>query len=972
MRAASTASSALGWLCTEWVEHQRSNSLHRENLALAVRIHEAQALAKQDYHRVLTRAANDQHSRETLQRRYQHEEIIDLERRVATRENIRDDWRQLSGKAETVLIMNTLVLAVAFAMLIEGHLPDSAPLTMPATSVAYYSAIGCSVCLLMCSVRFAMELRIRVGCTIVDEMGEAIHRTTENDSNFRSDPVYLRCNRPKVTVPACDDRLRQESTWPLTRQLGTTSRKDTQKSKVKAGRMVRSKAPRRYSAGGAPVQKLRNSGYEDLSWVQSDKTGFSMHSALRQLAGPFADQLPEMPAVPAIGQACEDEKSGFSDECGNTAPSTTHHTSRSDRPKLRKTPSFPDLCDSYPSEASSAAAGCGPSAPNVTTPWASCVEEGIATDTGDADSGDESTGESVESVVGSAGESGAESDLESAADISAPKLSTCGTACSGKRSFRRATSKDSLNFLMKNRGADAQEELYQVVVGMRLEQNESDQATLKTLQTQRCQPWGQASQQLLFSGCFMLLNASSLLVFGRYYMPSIPLGTEVPLAAPLAAWGFATPCAITGLMLLYLQALLNGARHRHRSIRDTRRRRQRSRHRAAGINAQTLGSATVTSEPSSSFEANSSTSVPLDEQADRDALCVAHAVMISVCVSFLAFVSASALVAHLSPHEQHVQSTLSKQLEQLTVSSLPNAEGRAWPDFWAPTRATWLSQQDSLVLAGNGQIVEVVLAPCNKGKVGGECIHPVRFHRTLDILEEIGAVCAADGTRKTAWVIRDKSLQMHASGISPSGALATGVQQVVMQRNTTLSANKMQGQKVVGCLATGSGAVEVMLAGGDDLQVLTTVEMNLQDCAESKHNQDNCWPKIRRKWRSQWLLADKLVAATLQSLSSGRPPSSTTHPRIDIIGGADWPARGLVLLLTIHPNTEEDSKRQMLALLSTAGHALRCSVLPVSSHSSSGGIWATFAVDVGSRRLFLVSAGPEPEVAEVQLTDWNP
>lgn len=200
------AAQALTWLSREWLEHQRSNHLHRESLAQALRVHEAEQLAQQEYHRVSVHSANDQHAREVLQSRYQHEEDIDNERRVATRENIRADWRKLSDHAETFLIVNALALAVAFSMLIEGNLPESSTWTLPVTTVAYFCAVSSSLCLLISSIRFAVVLRFRVGCTIVNEMREAIARTTHLDDGFRRHSAYLRCNRPETTVPACDAR----------------------------------------------------------------------------------------------------------------------------------------------------------------------------------------------------------------------------------------------------------------------------------------------------------------------------------------------------------------------------------------------------------------------------------------------------------------------------------------------------------------------------------------------------------------------------------------------------------------------------------------------------------------------------------------------------------------------------------------------------------------------------------------------
>ena len=59
---------------------------------------------------------NSHHARELMQSRVQHEEDIDLAKRVAVRENLRDEWGQLTDKAETVLIVNTLMLGVSWTV----------------------------------------------------------------------------------------------------------------------------------------------------------------------------------------------------------------------------------------------------------------------------------------------------------------------------------------------------------------------------------------------------------------------------------------------------------------------------------------------------------------------------------------------------------------------------------------------------------------------------------------------------------------------------------------------------------------------------------------------------------------------------------------------------------------------------------------------------------------------------------------
>ena len=59
--------------------------------------------------------ADDLAARALMQSKVLHEEQLDVAKRTSFRENLRDEWEQLSTKAETVLIVNTLMLGIAFA-----------------------------------------------------------------------------------------------------------------------------------------------------------------------------------------------------------------------------------------------------------------------------------------------------------------------------------------------------------------------------------------------------------------------------------------------------------------------------------------------------------------------------------------------------------------------------------------------------------------------------------------------------------------------------------------------------------------------------------------------------------------------------------------------------------------------------------------------------------------------------------------
>eukprot|EP00398_MALV-I-01_sp_L67-1_P000045 gene45-815_t len=205
-------------LGTEINEHKRANHLHREQIAQGLRIHEQEAQAAKAYHRVEIRQANYQHARELLQSQLQHLEMIDLEKRVALRENMRDEWAQITDSAETVLIVNTLMLGVACAMLIEGDLPEFIATAHPWVPVLYYSLLSMAIWLLVASVRFAMVLRFRVGAIVVKEMRTSIVTGRNNDRCFHTSDTYIRSNMPLEVVPACDHPFSRTYTQPITRR----------------------------------------------------------------------------------------------------------------------------------------------------------------------------------------------------------------------------------------------------------------------------------------------------------------------------------------------------------------------------------------------------------------------------------------------------------------------------------------------------------------------------------------------------------------------------------------------------------------------------------------------------------------------------------------------------------------------------------------------------------------------------------
>lgn len=266
---------SVGWMLgLEYNQNQRSNHLHKENLAQILRIHEAETYAAMEYHRVAMKMAYEQHEKGILQARIMHEEDMDLEKRIAVRENLRDEWTQLTERAGTVLIVNTLVLGVAFGMLVDGPLPESITLTHHTLVVAYFCLLSSAINLLLCSVRFAMLLRFRIGLIIVAKMKDAIKASTTLDKQFRENALYKKINNPAVTKPVCDDEERKSFVQPLTAQMGLTH-----ETKQKG-------ADDKEQDHLAFVIDMPSSEYRDLHWL-SHGTGYAAVSSMVRDAQPL-------------------------------------------------------------------------------------------------------------------------------------------------------------------------------------------------------------------------------------------------------------------------------------------------------------------------------------------------------------------------------------------------------------------------------------------------------------------------------------------------------------------------------------------------------------------------------------------------------------------------------------------------------------------------------------------------------------
>ncbi|CAE8726076.1 unnamed protein product [Polarella glacialis] len=848
------------WLAKELSQHRRANKLHRESLALALRVHEAESFAGQEYHRVLLRASNDQHAREVLQKRYQHEEDIDNERRVATRDNIRDDWQKLSDRAETVLIVNTLVLAVAFAMLIEGNLPDSTFWTLPVVAVSYLCSVSCSLCMLISSVRFAVVLRFRVGRIIVEEMREAIARTTILDDRFREHQAYRRCNWPEMTMPACKASNEQPTrvswyTSPLTSQMH--------------GRDAGSVADEG-SLQSTYFTPILGQGYEDLSWVAAGAIGPAQGANVAAIKG--------------------------------TGPLST--------PVLSK--QFDDKEDLY----SSTAPGTEQPSPSLELPL----------------------------------------------------------------------SQESL------------EAYYQELVKLRLEHCEQDRVQLKKLQIVHCQPWDLASQQLLACGCLMLLVASCLLVFGRFYEQDY-FESSFWRVRSLAAWSFTTPCMLTMLVLAYSETLLHGVRQRRRSVRQLRRDR-RSLDEASSARASALreGSSRASMySPSSSLLLSGTGSSELDldsimmeENANRDVAAIGRALRYLVLGSLPAFAAAAAYISRmqgqLAPGTFLASTTLPSELMLRPLELEPDV---SWPGFIAPSFSAWISERQALLLVWGLSAVEVVVSP------GSGLARP-----SLQRMQEafVGLCSSRGGVFGiTAANGQTRELQLEQADVDrhssrPSTWRTVSIPDVridgifgSLMRPGALSCREADANSSIQIwLAAGPGALggstppEGKSGNASRQKALepyllgATLEGGCtQNASSSSEGIMPCRANRTWRWPLRWLLWDRSVSSLLDGLShQGR--YDDVELRLDAIAASE---EGLLALVTMQVSS--DIRFQLVAQVSSNGslqQSWRISPPPAERIPCDGKLsghhcgWTTIALDEGRRRLYLTAnIGPVPLVVWGQL-----
>lgn len=127
---------------------ERALELHQEAIHQAAMYHEEDKQITYELHR------------DAMQKELnQHLEDIHLTIESARRENLRDVWAQKTGRAETLLIMDSLMISGLFTLVVEGVPPFDA---WPALVVVYSCSLAIAFAFLFSSLFLTMRLRARM------------------------------------------------------------------------------------------------------------------------------------------------------------------------------------------------------------------------------------------------------------------------------------------------------------------------------------------------------------------------------------------------------------------------------------------------------------------------------------------------------------------------------------------------------------------------------------------------------------------------------------------------------------------------------------------------------------------------------------------------------------------------------------------------------------------------------------------
>lgn len=931
-------------------EHVRTNRLHQEELGQMLRVHEAEVMAAQEFHRREVHVSNEHHACKNKQERYFHEEDIDLEKHVALRDNFRDDWQRLSSRAEVVLIVNTLLLASAFAMIIEGHLPEAATLVAPELTVAYLCSTTISICLFFCSVRFAMVFRFRVGKIIVAEMRTAIAENRKMDKEFREFCIEKRISQPSLVRAVC--RQGDQGDLERERKRRTASR-DDQKEQER-----REIWDCDFRTRSLPYHVRHVTKQKHRHWITNSRWHGIAKSMCRH-KGAKGDRNAK-----CLCNVCSSCPRGFEDAkyLAHASDSITEWNNRP-RPLPMKAPdqkeqglSIEDVNlnvdgdDEFLEFLEGDDEFLTPRGEEDTTGGALALSE-------DTDAQDVMTSEeplhSAEAAVGT----NVASSLDSASPVAIPVFISSDDEISDDEARYRK------EFLDK-----------------RFQGNKERNQNLEELRKKQCTPWQEASYILVAAGSCMLLAAACLLVFGRFFRPSVPPmhGERSYPASPWSFWACLMTFVLTVTFLCLMQVLLEIERPKGCMRRM--------------LKSHKLEDSEEDNETEACEEETEETNNKAQSKADECAITIACCLIcLLVFVPLPVFTILAGCekydVTWRSWKDGPLQSTSTVRLiGQLEVPlteahEMQLAPEAHWPSFWEPSGAVWLPAEDSLLLLGNSGAMTAAIMRDSAG--GGSILSDLSPLQALHAATDAPLVdfCFAKSVAEanSGWLITiDRDMILRLTSFNGSGNLFGSWRSLNASAVLSLHDDSHQPRRIA-CRSLWNLGYVPVTHGPEHmhptLELWTATNKAGWPVVVGGHAELNVWSEGRSiqsspllhaslHWPLRWLLTNHIAAEVLKH--STPSPAAITIESIDA-----KPNGGLLLLVTVPLS---GPLLQLLVAIHANGHLQHC--WPLAGPKRTGARWIALAsvaedasVTKGTShsRVFLVAGGQSPVVAEMRL-----
>jgi len=506
------------------------------------------------------------------------------------------------------------------------------------------------------------------------------------------------------------------------------------------------------------------------------------------------------------------------------------------------------------------------------------------------------------------------------------------------------------------------------------------QRRLTRIREKCCKPWDHCAQLLFRGGTVSLLLAACLLVTARWAFEqvSLPEGVEAFPSARLAAWGFCSPCAITVVVLIYVQV------RRHPDEVTTKMPpRSGTRHLPPGH----LPTVAETPSCNDEFDRSGYPHCEVDARGYHSSvvLCaysVANLIIFTCVAEFGRTPQArsphwGSNMSHASWGWDSNRTSYLSGLEPLSVTAVALAWGTSWPPFWEPSGATWWPNQRRLVITGGMGIIELddvtVGFRSGRGAVISRfqkfpglfqfadiCIVPTAagngfYTPWLAAKDDHFSVIRADGSNVSTTILR-------AASLFPQPMLTNArLQPLVLQSSPprALACSIMPSNITV---ASDPTYLLWLVENSKTLPYIVGVTVSMPD----KRNGDQhlLQPRMAYQLHLDWLTSQAEFAHILRS--SHNQHTSVTIESIEQVGFIR-----LLLLLTI----SELMDKQLLVVVGSSGRLQQWWAVPLPPSASSLGVslvrWVAMAVDQAAQLVFLVSNGPQPCLSTAKLPIWQ-